>query len=168
MTFRLNETGTVFWAVVKEGAPYPYPKRGETEVDLSSLDAKMQVASGMNALQSGRTNANPDRDGTFTVSGLEAQTSYDLWYVAQDAAGNYSEKVQKVTIHTLDTEGPDVTQVFSDVQNDQPLPNSDVTIEFTEGVKSTAKGDGTSLLELYKAYADAPDGDKPALREAIA
>ena len=49
MTFRLNETGTVFWAVVKEGAPYPYPKRGETEVDLSSLDAKMQVASGMNA-----------------------------------------------------------------------------------------------------------------------
>ena len=23
MTFRLNETGTVFWAVVKEGAPYP-------------------------------------------------------------------------------------------------------------------------------------------------
>lgn len=167
MTFRLNETGTVFWAVVKEGAPYPYPKRGETEVDLSSLDAKMQVASGMNALQSGRTNANPDRDGTFTVSGLEAQTSYDLWYVAQDAAGNYSEKVQKVTIHTLDTEGPDVTQVFSDVQNDQPLPNSDVTIEFTEGVKSTAKGDGTSLLELYKAYADAPDGDKPALREAM-
>ena len=81
----------------------PKPLAGQSgPVDLSSDTAKMQVSAGMNALKSGKVNMSQDKDVSFNVSGLDPEKAYDLYYVAQDKAGNYSARVQVITIHTLD------------------------------------------------------------------
>ena len=110
----LNEAGTLYWVVVKEGEEYPKPLAGQSgKVDLSSDNAKLQVSAGMNALKNGKVTMTEGKDVSFTVSGLEKETAYDLYYVAQDKAGNYSETVGKITIHTLDPNAPTVTQEFT-------------------------------------------------------
>ena len=173
LNFRLNEAGTVYWALVKEGAEYPKPQRGETEVDLTGDYAKLQVASGMNALKSGKVTAAENKDGTITISGLEQEGAYDVWYVAQDKAGNYSVKVEKITIHTLDENPPVVKQYFTKYNGQDntmnPMPNTDIVLEFSEGVRSGMKNtDGTSFLDLYNAIEQAGDGEKPALKDKLA
>ena len=173
LNFRLNEAGTVYWALVKEGAEYPKPQRGETEVDLTGEYAKLQVASGMNALKSGKVTAAENKDGTITISGLEQEGAYDVWYVAQDKAGNYSVKVEKITIHTLDENPPVVKQYFTKYNGQDntmnPMPNTDIVLEFSEGVRSGMKNtDGTSFLDLYNAIEQAGDGEKPALKDKLA
>ena len=90
----LNEAGTLYWVVVKEGEEYPKPLAGQSgKVDPSSDNAKLQVSAGMNALKNGKVTMTEGKDVSFTVSGLEKETAYDLYYVAQDKAGNYSETV---------------------------------------------------------------------------
>ena len=85
-------------------------------MDLSSDTAKMQVSAGMNALKSGKVNMSQDKDVSFNVSGLDPEKAYDLYYVAQDKAGNYSARVQVITIHTLDPSAPTVVQEFHPLQ----------------------------------------------------
>ena len=51
-----------------------------------------------------------DKDVSFNVSGLDPEKAYDLYYVAQDKAGNYSARVQVITIHTLDPSAPTVSR----------------------------------------------------------
>lgn len=105
----LNEAGTLYWVVVEQGTEYPKPLAGQSgPVDLSSDTAKMQVSAGMNALKSGKVNMSQDKDVSFNVSGLDPEKAYDLYYVAQDKAGNYSARVQVITIHTLDPSAPTV------------------------------------------------------------
>ena len=138
----LNEAGTLYWVVVKEGEEYPKPLAGQSgKVDPSSDNAKLQVSAGMNALKNGKVTMTEGKDVSFTVSGLEKETAYDLYYVAQDKAGNYSETVGKITIHTLDPNAPTVT----------PLPNTDVRLVFSEGIQDA--GTNQNLYELYQKVA---------------
>lgn len=152
----LNETGTVYWVVVKEGDTYPKPLAGsaDTEVPLTSSTAKLQVASGMNALKSGKINATANKDLSIAVSGLSAETAYDLYYVAQDKAGNYSYSVEKITIHTLDTNPPSITQKFtrtSDSAGTVPMADTDIQVVFSESIQDT---NGELFLELYQTAQD--------------
>lgn len=174
LTFRLSENGVVFWAVVEEGAIYPKAEPGQTgQAPLDSDYAKLQVSSGLNALVSGRVNATEAADGTINVTGLQPETSYDLYYVAQDAAGNYSITVEKITINTLDNTGPKISQRFSkysgldDTMN--PMPDTDIILEFSENVCSTGTV-GQDFLALYQATKTAPDKDQAIknLRDALA
>lgn len=163
----LNETGTVYWVVVKEGETYPKPLAGSTDttVPLTSTTAKLQVASGMNALKSGKVNATPNKDLSISVSGLSAETAYDLYYVAQDKAGNYSDSVEKLTIHTLDTNPPSITQKFtrtSDSAGTVPMADTDIQIVFSESIQDT---NGELFLELYQT---AQDNTKTAQQRAAA
>ena len=94
------------------------------------------------------------KDVSFTVSGLEKETAYDLYYVAQDRAGNYSETVGKITIHTLDPNAPTVTQEFTKyngTDSTTPLPNTDVRLVFSEGIQDA--GTNQNLYELYQKVA---------------
>ncbi len=119
LTGAINEAGTVYWAIVKAGTEYPKLPANQggtnddgttTEVDLASDYAKMQVFHGLNAFKSGRQAAQANKDFTFTITGLAAQTAYDIYYVAVDSAGNYSERVQKLTANTQDSIAPTVRQ----------------------------------------------------------
>ena len=123
-------------------------------MDLSSDNAKLQVSAGMNALKNGKVTMTEGKDVSFTVSGLEKETAYDLYYVAQDKAGNYSETVGKITIHTLDPNAPTVTQEFTKyngTDSTTPLPNTDVRLVFSEGIQDA--GTNQNLYELYQKVA---------------
>ena len=148
----INEAGTIYWVVVKEGEEYPKPMNGQTtKPELTSEAAKIQVASGLNALKSGKTAATANKDVTLNISGLAAETSYDVYYVAQDKAGNYSDSVGKFTIHTLDTNPPKVTQEFTrtnDTEGKNPLADTDIRIIFSESVQDS--GTNQQLLALYQ------------------
>lgn len=148
----LNEAGTLFWVVVAQGEEYPKPLAGQSgAVDLSSENAKIQVAAGMNALKSGRVNMAEGKDVPFNVSGLDPEKAYDLYYVAQDKAGNYSETVKKLTIHTKDPNAPTVTQEFTKYNGTDtttPLPNTDIRLVFSEEVQTVDTN--TPLVQLYQ------------------
>ncbi len=152
----LNEDGTLFWVVVAQGEEYPKPLAGQSgEVSLSSDIAKMQVANGMNALNHGQVTMREDQDVSFTVSGLDPEKAYDLYYVARDAAGNYSATVQMITIHTLDSNAPTVTQEFTDYPADQantPYPDTDIRLVFSEEVQYNETN--TTLVDYYEQKED--------------
>lgn len=164
----LNEAGTLYWVVVEHGETYPKPIQGSGAVDLSSDEAKLQVMAGMNALKSGKVSMTANKDVSFSVSGLEAEKSYDLYYVAQDKAGNYSASVEMVEIHTLDNSAPTVIQEFTkyngtDTAN--PLPDSDVRLVFSEAVQTADTH--TALADLYEKVNQAV-GQGPAETDARA
>ncbi len=169
----LNEKGTLYWAVVPEGETYPKPLAGSdpsSTVDLSSDNAKLQVVSGMNAFKNGKVSMTENKDVNFTVSGLEKEKSYDLYYVAQDTAGNYSDTVKKLTIHTLDQSAPEVTQEFTRFNSGDPthpLPDTDIRLVFSESVMDVESQ--KTYAQLYQAVLDArtPEEEKVA-REDMA
>ena len=166
LTAGLNETGTIFWAVVPEGTAYPLPNSQSNPLDkdnilddngspvsakLDSEYAKLQVSSGRNATRRGQVAVpNGDTDVTIPVTGLNTETAYDFYYVARDTAGNYSAVVKKITIRTLDNSGPVVRQYFTDYQGEDetrnPMANSDIILEFNENITA---GNSRDLLSLY-------------------
>lgn len=162
MTFRLNEDGVVYWVAVPSGTRYPLPQKNEpgTTEPLTSPYAKQQVASGMNLGskgKAGKVNAKENADGTFNISGLEPETPYDVYYLAQDKAGNYSITVGKTTITPLDNTPPHFTQSFSNTDNSNdktkdPLATTDIYIDISENVQykgDDGQGAGRGFVELY-------------------
>lgn len=165
----LNEDGTLYWVVVAQGEEYPKPLAGQTgAVDWTSDTAKIQVANGMNALKSGKTNMTEGKDVSFTVSGLDPEKAYDLYYVAQDKAGNYTASIGMITIHTLDSNMPTVTQEFTKYNGNDttsPYPNTDIRLVFSEAVQTVDTN--TALVELYQNVIQAGSNDAAA-RETMA
>lgn len=166
----LNEAGTLYWVVVEQGTEYPKPLAGQSgPVDLSSDTAKMQVSAGMNALKSGKVNMSQDKDVSFNVSGLDPEKAYDLYYVAQDKAGNYSARVQVITIHTLDPSAPTVVQEFTRYNGDEsgtPYPDTDIRLVFSEEVQDAAAN--VTLKEYYdRVTAAKGETEKEQARTAL-
>ena len=177
LTFRLNEDGIVYWVAVPAGTVYPKPEPG-TDYDTAPLDsdyAKLQVSSGMNIGsngKAGRVNAKENADGKINVSGLKAESAYDFYYLAKDNAGpdkNYSLVVKKITINTLDTNGPKFSQSFSKVsgtdKTKDPMSDTAIYLDITENVRYNGEGGGRSFLELYQDISAA--GDNAARDAAI-
>lgn len=172
-TTSINEDGTVYWVVVNAGEAYPKPMAGQsTETGTLPLDsdaAKIQVSAGANALKSGRVNAKANQDAKFTVSGLEKETAYDLYYVAMDQAGNYSDTVKTLRFNTLDTNAPQAALEFTKYngnETDKPLANTDIRIVFTEEIKTYPAGQ--TLTSLYDAVEAATGDAKETAKETMA
>ncbi|MCI8539663.1 MAG: S-layer homology domain-containing protein [Oscillospiraceae bacterium] len=178
MTYVISEPGTVFWAVVKEDDPFLRPVAGSSVVpSLDNEAAKMQVTNGVGALRSGRSAANQaDTEIRFTISGLEAQGVYDLYYVAQDRSGNYSERVEKMTIRTLDNIPPTVIQEFTRYNGNDaksPLPDTDIRLVFSESVQGMYTDERNQPVyekfrSLYQDVVSASAGEKLPAREKLA
>lgn len=176
LTFQLNEAGTVFWAVVPEGTNYPRPRPGESSILLTDDYAILQITSGLNATVSGRVTVAEGATGTITVTGLSPESAYDFYYVAQDTAGNYSVTVKKITINTLDNNGPRVKQSFTKCATEvtegkevRPLANTDIILDFSENVRYSGAEGGRSFLELYEAVRKAGSTEeKNTARRALA
>jgi hypothetical protein len=87
----------------------------------------------------------------MNVTGLAKETGYDLYYVGQDAAGNFTEVVKVISINTQDSTAPVVRQRFSrytgsdDTQN--PMANTDINLEFSEHI---TVGNSRDLYTLYQ------------------
>ena len=92
----------------------------------------------------------------MNITGLTAEKSYDLYYLAQDAAGNYTIQVYQLDgdIHTLDTSGPKIRQYFTKYsgtdETKDPTNDTDIVLEFSENI-CFASASGRDLLSLYEA-----------------
>lgn len=159
MTATINENGTIYWVAVKSGADYPLPNpsnenentEGNKTARLDSEYAKIQVANGMNAVSSGRVNATANTPvANLNITGLQAETSYDVYFLIRDTAGNDARSVHKMeNVRTLDTGNPTVRQSFTSVDSQDPTrPRRDTSIvlEFSESVVLN----GRDLLSLYR------------------
>lgn len=179
LTAGLNEQGTIYWVAVPKGRAYPpvnpgsdpiykdnimsgaYDDKGNltdanggTPVSsrLTSEYAKNQVKNHRGSVTAFGSVAvpNADTEVNIDVRNLKEATAYDLYYVAQDQAGNFSKEVKKITIKTKDTVGPVVTQYFRDTTRGEavavPRSSDEVVLKFNEDIKV---GGSESLLDLY-------------------
>ncbi len=156
----INEPGTVYWAIVNTGTEYPkLPKNWEQTYEtlekfMQSEEAKFQLANGQNALKAGSVNTNGNVNVAVSVTGLEKEKAYDLYYIAVDKAGNYSDIVKKITVYTEDSTPPTATLDFtrkapgSEGDIPQPYADSDVKVIFSENILDSKTGD--EPLELYQ------------------
>ena len=177
VTFSVNEPATLYWAVVKHGADFF--ANGIT--DKETLAAKIQIETGLGALKKGSANApKAATDVKFTVSGLEGQTSYDLYYVVKDKAGNYNVYTGEfgfpLLLNTLDNEPPTVKQEFTHDGTDSgklptPYPDTSIRLVFSESVMGkTQNGSGgkvyNKFMELYEDSLKDPT-KRTALADAL-
>lgn len=174
MFCNLNEQGTVYWVAVKSGTEYPKSPMGSPPYTdkpefLKTDYAKLQVVSGMNGLKSGKVTAKANIDAAVAISGLTAETAYDIYYVAVDTAGNYSESVYMLTANTLDDVPPTVEQKFSHyagTNKTTPYADTDVNLVFSEAVQRYSTRQ--SLLSLYQAVQSSTGDARVQAKEELA
>lgn len=164
--FTINEAATLYWAVVPTGdKTFTTPDPGfNNKTWPSSKEAKERVASGIGAIKSGKASVNATKagkDASFTVSGLNSKTTgtstYDLYYVAQDTAGNWSDVIQCCPVYTEDKTNPTVEQKFTGFDDGdtedttRPWANTDIKLVFSKQVgASDDEGVFRSFLDLYR------------------
>lgn len=185
MSFALDEPGSLYWAVVKHGDGFYAPGVDKTN---PNRNAKIQIENGVayggTLIRKGGPvrAARAGTDYSFTISGLEPQTAYDLYFVAKDLAGNYCEYSKSLLppmeIHTLDGEKPTVRREFENDASpeDRPHtvthPNTDIYIIFSEPVTGY-QGKGSSrvpddFMEAYQKVQNASSADRPAREREFA
>lgn len=157
----LNENGTVYWVAVPSSTVYP---KTDGNNELSDEWVQIQIANGMNAGTSGRNGSvavRKDTEATINITGLTAETEYNIYYIAKDTTGNYSKVTitnntltsNCLTASTLDNSAPTVTQEFtrySGTDATRPYADTDIRIIFSENVKQASTG--AKLLDLYEAH----------------
>ena len=179
LSFTLDEPGTLNWAVVKQGDNFGVNKENPTRLDQIRIEG---VLVGGRVIRKGGP-VRAARGGTaysFTVSGLEPQTAYDLFYTAKDTSGNYCVYNKTIEfpfpIKTLDNENPTASLDFSDKATDangvdRPWAESDIYIEFSEvvqgiGDRNLAQPD--NLYELYQRVENSSGDAQTAAKRDLA
>ena len=90
---------------------------------------------------------------------------FKLYYVAKDAAGNYSE-VKVLTIYTKDSEEPTVTLSYTNPINNRVSADSDLILTFSEQVKGNSRLGSQTFVDLYDKVLEAKDAGGSALAAA--
>ena len=161
MSFTLDEPGTLNWVVVKKGYNPGVNLENPTKTDQIKLEGIL--VGGSNILRKGGPvrAAKAGTAYTFTVNGLEPETSYDLFYTAKDTAGNYCVYNKTIAfpypIKTLDNAGPKVELDFSDKATDangvdRPWADSDIYIQFSEVVQGAGAKNADAPDDFYALY----------------
>ncbi|MBR3569391.1 MAG: hypothetical protein IKN96_01115 [Oscillibacter sp.] len=184
LQYNLNENASIYWILLEQGSRFPNPPTGGGAITRDY--AIKQVVGGNGGLDYGRVNAKANANGTFQISGLVAQKAYDVWYVAKDASGNYSEfrtgapdsqpasndprGVCMTTISTLDKKPPTVEQEtthYPDGHPETPYADTAVRLIFSEGIRRFSTGE--TLTDLYDAVKSASNVDaRDAAKEKLA
>lgn len=162
-SYMLNEPGTLYWAVVKAGdrsfmSPTTSGSSASNQKWLESREAMERVIAGTGALKSGKSAVAASKVGadvSFTVSSLSSKTtgtsSYDLYYVAVDAAGNWSKPIRSVTVYTEDKTAPTVAQKFTSFgegeteDTTRPLANTNIRLVFSKPVRAVEEENGVAV-----------------------
>lgn len=150
----INEDGKVYWALVKRGTDYPVPDpnldpNNPNDAEKLELYYKNQIKGGMYALKSGSVSTNEDAIKSISFSGLEAETAYDIYFVAEDEHGNLSEIEIITNAKTLDSSAPKLIEQKFSLANDKgvPLADTDVTLVFDEDIYN--QRNSKSLYEMF-------------------
>lgn len=177
VSYSLNEPGTLHWVIYADDATNAFATefgRDESDEKWAGEDvrAKAFVKAGLSSLKKGTSSASKaDTDITYAISGLNSRTtnttSYMLYVVAEDKAGNLSATVRALNVQTLDDKPPTVTQEFTKVDADNPTePEVDTSIRLV--FNKAVQGDPQKEEQFLKLYAKVtnPDGDTDAVKEA--
>lgn len=172
----IDENATVYWAILKHGenfikgfTPSASAKTlAEALVELKNgsftsdallkilTELKMKIENGSGSLKNGSVRATENREAAINIAGLQAESSYDIYFLAKDAAGNYSDVQVLEDVHTLDTSPPTVTQSFTKMENDDPYADTDILLVFSEDVQCTndLKDENGNIMTLTSAAKD--------------
>lgn len=171
----VNEDATIYWVAVPSGDPYPkndpdlYPNTDPWRDFLKEEEAKIQVMAGVGTAssKSGKLTAKANTQFNISITGLEKESAYDVYYLAQDQANNFSRVIGMYTAHTLDETPPTASQRFESCPEDSPntpYAYSTIDVMFSEAIRyrqpssSSDRLDEVRLMELYNNYAAASEG----------
>lgn len=178
----VDEDATVYWVAVPSGDPYPkadpevYPNTDPWREFLKTEAAKIQVAAGVGTSQSqaGKVNAKANTQFNITISRLQPESAYDVYYVAQDSANNYSQVIGMYTAHTLDETPPSASLRFESYPAESPetpYAYSTIDVVFSEAIRYRQPANAPviyselRLIELYNKYRTATPADKAKAEE---
>ena len=161
VNYSLNEPGTLHWVIYADNATNAFATefgRNEDDEKWAGEDvrAKAFVKAGLNSIKKGSSSASKaDTDIAFAISGLNSKTtnttSYMLYVVAEDKAGNLSVSVKALNVQTLDTVPPTVKQEFTEIDDpasNEPKANTSIRLVFDKEVQGDpAKSE--RFLQLY-------------------
>ena len=174
----LNEQCTLYWAVypfdnkfppvedeefnaelaVRLGNETDADKKAEIQNELTKELCIRAITTGQRSLKSGRLQVNEKVDGRLNIPGLEKATPYDVYFVAMDRAGNYSEIASLKGIKTMDKTAPVAHLEFDRTLEGNPLVNTEISVVFDEIVYYDGPDADTRLVEYNNT-------DKHSLRE---
>ncbi|MBD5118049.1 MAG: S-layer homology domain-containing protein [Clostridiales bacterium] len=176
MNFTVDEACTLFWTIIPEGRETEiafegleneddYKPNGLADPEDRALQMKIENGAGKYTKNGKKSvsaaNANKEilialnetRKLDSTITGT---STYVMYMVAKDAAGNYS-KIEKVIVKTRDNTPPKfVRQEFTaiDSGSKEPKPDTDIKLVFSENIKGGSGADKV-FLKLYEAVLDA-------------
>lgn len=162
-SFELNEPGTLSWFVTRQGQSVGINKENPTRQNQIMIESAL--ADGTRILRRGGPvrYARAGTSVTFSVTGLESETPYDLYYMAKDTAGNYCVYNKSIEFplpfKTRDVNGPKVEVAYSHTNPGDtegsvvPRVDTDLRLEFTELIRGhhDQNSDPENLLDLYRA-----------------
>lgn len=130
VSLNLNEQGIVYYAMYIGGTSFPVQEQVDIEAPLITSDeAKQQIVKGLGAEKTGKSGTlKPDTPTPVKFTGLTAEEQYDVYFVAQDTSGNYSE-IKKVTIEPK----PGFTKGYPEVLTLTNI-SADIAINVTKDV----------------------------------
>ncbi|MFC1708116.1 hypothetical protein ACFL59_15075, partial [Planctomycetota bacterium] len=137
----LNETGTVFYAVLASGAPAP----GASQVKQTAIGG----AGGVSHVTAGQKSVTANVADAAMASGLAASTDYDVYLAAEDAAHNLQASAQKLQVTTafVDTTPPNWLGGYP-LQGNLGPTSVDLRVKLNES--------GTAYYAVLAANAAAP------------
>ncbi len=135
---KTNEAGSVYYVIARKTDVFPVPAVAGGEIpSLDSDEAKNQVVAGSNGYKSGKATVKQNTETTFTISGLSAETPYDLYIVAVDSFNNISD-VKYLDVKTLDKTAPTAELEFDETISGDVVAGSEIRIKFSEIVIDNA------------------------------
>lgn len=161
-SFELDEPGTLSWFVTRQGQSVGINKENPTRQNQIMIESAL--ADGTRILRRGGPvrYARAGTSVTFSVTGLEGETAYDLYYMAKDTAGNYCVYNKSIEFplpfKTRDVNGPSVEVNYSHTNPGDtegsvvPRVDTDLRLEFSEIIRGRhdQNSDPENLLTLYQ------------------
>ena len=162
--FKVNEAATVYYILCKKGDTFPLPASpGEEQPALDSAEAKNQVVLGNSGVKNGKVTAKQNVEGKISITGLTAETPYDLFIVAKDSFDNISNVVY-MDVKTADFTAPTAKLEFEETISGDVVAGSEIRIQFSEEVVDNTTKKKLSVVEKADLSANLKLYDLSALR----
>jgi len=127
----LDEPGKVYFIVVPSGATAPTATQVKAGADYGSVTLITKDTI---------TVSNANTSTAYEFTGAQASTSTDIWFVAEDNAGNLQSSPVKISVTTT---GARLLTI------DKPLPNTSVNIGDTVKIEWTSANIDSLMVSVY-------------------
>ncbi|WP_312060819.1 S-layer homology domain-containing protein [Anaerotignum sp.] len=165
--FKVNENATIYYVLCKKGDTFPLPATpGGVQPTLDSDEAKNQVVLGNSGLKNGKVTAKQNTEGKISITGLAAETPYNLYIVAQDSFNNISNVIY-MDVKTADFTAPKAVLEFEETISGDVVAGSEIRIKFSEEVVDNATKKKLSTLDKSELEKNITLYDLSALRRPV-